>query len=305
MLVMGPFTVEVARALDMDIKALLISEVVVANFASFPSVVGSVPNLLIVFWAGISPGEMLFFLMPLSILLLLVTLPILHRLFGANLVDLEQYDPGPLMMIKPSTMIRSRFDFYMSSIGMGVLILGFVVIPQEVTFVSLLVASAMLAFSNERAKDFLRKLSWETIFFLIGLFGLVKALEAAGVIAAASQAVTSAIGSNPFIGIFLMIWIPGLVLSIIDNIPVAAFLSPMAVNLGAVSRVVPVSLIIGANVGGYMIPIGDAPNMIVISLCRENWKPLSFSEFTKITFQLGFIHLLISTAYCFVLALFI
>ncbi len=305
MLVMGPFSAEVSRALEMDVKALLVSEVIVANFASFPSVVGSVPNLLIVFWAGISPGEMFVMLLPLSILLLFITLPLLHRMFGATLVDSEQYDPGSLMMIRPSTMIRSRPDFYISSAGMALLILGFVVIPQEVTFVSLTVASVMLAYSHERAKVLLRKLSWETIFFLIGLFGLVKALQIAGIIAAASEAMTSAIGNNPFIGILLMIWIPGFALSVIDNIPVAAFLAPMAVNLGAVSRVVPASLIVGANVGGYIIPFGDAPNMIVVSICRENFNPLSFKEFTKITLQLGLIHLVVSTLYCFCLALFV
>ncbi|NHJ13384.1 MAG: hypothetical protein EAX95_06885 [Candidatus Thorarchaeota archaeon] len=305
MMVMGPFTAEVCKALDMDVRALLVSEVIVANFASFPSVVGSVPNLLIVFWAGISPGEMFVMLLPLSVILLFVTFPSLDRMFGADLVDMENYDPGPLLMIKPSAMIRSRPDFYISAVGMALLILGFVIAPHEVTFISLAVASAMLAFSHERAKGLLRSLSWETIFFLIGLFGLVKALQIAGVIDAASQAMTAAIGTNPFIGILLMIWIPGFALSIIDNIPVAAFLAPMALDLGTVSRVVPVSLIIGANVGGYMIPFGDAPNMIVVSLCRENWKPLSFKEFTIITLQLGVIHLVISTIYCFILALFI
>lgn len=304
-LVMGPLTAEVCKALDMDVRPLLIGEVVVANFASFPSVVGSVPNLLIVFWAEISPGEMFVMLLPLSIILLFVTIPLLERFFGSSLVDMKDYDPGPLLMIKPSAMIRSRQDFYMSSIGMGLLILGFVIIPREVTFVSLAVASAMLAFSHERAKGLLRSLSWETIFFLIGLFGLVKALQIAGIIAATTQAITSTIGGSPFIGILLMIWIPGFALSIIDNIPVAAFLAPMAVNLGTVSRVVPVSLIVGANVGGYMIPFGDAPNMIVVSLCRENWRPLGYKEFTIITLQLGLVHLLISTLYCFVLAFFI
>ncbi len=305
MLVLGPFTVEVSRALEMNLKGLLVSEVIVANFASFPSVVGSVPNLLIVFWAGISPVEMFVMLFPLSILLLFVTIPLLRRFFGGSMVDLEKYDPGPLLMIEPSNMIRSRNDFYMSSFGMALMILGFVVIPYEVTFVSLAVASLMLAFSHARAKSFLGKLSWDTVFFLIGLFGLVTALEVSGVITAANDAMTAVIGGSPFIGILLMIWIPGFVLSVIDNIPVAAFLSPMAVNLGNISRVVPVSLVIGANVGGYMIPFGDAPNMIVVSLCRENFQPLSFKEFTKITLQLGIVHLIISTVYCFILALFI
>ena len=100
-----------------------------------------------------------------------------------------------------------------------------------------------------------------------------------------------------------MIWIPGFVLSIIDNIPIAALLVPLGLELGTINAVVPMALIVGANVGGYMIPFGDAPNMIVVSLAADEGKPISFIEFTKIALPLGFIHLLVSTAYCILVAL--
>ncbi|MHA1948831.1 MAG: SLC13 family permease [Candidatus Thorarchaeota archaeon] len=41
MLVMGAFTVEVCKTLDIDFRPILISEVIVANFASISSLVGS------------------------------------------------------------------------------------------------------------------------------------------------------------------------------------------------------------------------------------------------------------------------
>ncbi len=305
MLVMGPFTVEVCKALRLDFRPVLISEAVISYFASFPSVVGSVPNLLIVFWADIPAGDLFLLLLPLTALLFVITVPLLMRTAAKNLCEDELHDDHILMMIRPTSMIRSRQDFYVSAVGMAILILGFIVAPHEVTFIALAVASVMLAFAHDKAKDMLKQLSWETVFFLIGLFGIVNALGVAGVIAAVGSLISSIIGTNAFVGIFIMIWIPGFALSAIDNIPVAAFLAPMALDLGTTSRVVPVSLIVGANVGGYMIPFGDAPNMIAISLSVSNGRPLNFRNYTKVTMPIATVHLIISTVYCFVLALFI
>ncbi|MCK5264593.1 MAG: anion permease, partial [Candidatus Thorarchaeota archaeon] len=209
-----------------------------------------------------------------------------------------------LFMIKPSVMIKSRHDFYLSLIAMTVLILGFTIgaVRVEASLIAMLVASAMLVFSHERAKDLLRHLSWDTIFFLVGLFGIIAGLESANVISEFVNGMVALIGQNVFLAIALMIWIPGLVLSIIDNIPVAALLAPLGLELGAINAVVPLSLIVGTNIGGYIIPFGDAPNMIAVGLAADEGKPISFINFTKIAFPLGILHLIVSTIYLFAIS---
>lgn len=305
MMVMGVFTVEVCKAVDIDFRPILISEVIVANFASFPSLVGSVPNLVIVVGANIDVVLMFIVLMPLTIILFAVTIFLLLRHYGDSLKVEETSDWYVLYLMKPSTMIKSRHDFYLSIIAMMILVLGFTIgaVRVEASLIAMMVASAMLVFSHERSKDLLRTLSWDTIFFLVGLFGIIAGLEKSNVISEFVNGTLNLIGNNVFLAIGIMIWIPGLVLSLIDNIPVAALLAPLGLSLGTINAVVPMSLIIGANVGGYMIPFGDAPNMIVVGLAADEGKPISFMEFTKIAFPLGFLHLLISTAYCFLVAL--
>ncbi len=304
MLVMGVFTVEVCKSLDMDFRPVLISEVIVANFASIPSMVGSVPNLVIVVSAGIEVGFMFVVLMPLALILFAITVPLLLRKFGDELVSDEGADWNVLFMIKPSVMIKSRHDFYLSLIAMTVLILGFTIgaVRVEASLIAMLVASGMLVFSHERAKDLLRHLSWDTIFFLVGLFGIIAGLESANVISEFVNGMVALIGQNVFLAIALMIWIPGLVLSIIDNIPVAALLAPLGLELGAINAVVPLSLIVGTNIGGYIIPFGDAPNMIAVGLAADEGKPISFINFTKIAFPLGILHLIVSTIYLFAIS---
>ncbi len=301
MLVMGAFTVEVCKTIDMDFRPVLISEVVVANFASIPSLVGSVPNLVIVVESGIEVSLMFPVLMPLSLILFAITIPLLLRQFGNKLVSDEGADWNVLYMIKPSVMIKSRHDFYLSIIAMTTLVLGFTIgaLRVEASLIAMLVASGMLVFSHERAKDLIRHLSWDTIFFLVGLFGIIAALESANVISEFVNGMLALIGQNIFLAISLMIWIPGFVLSIIDNIPVAALLAPLGLELGAINAVVPLSLIVGTNIGGYIIPFGDAPNMIAVGLASDEGKPISFWNFTKIAFPLGILHLIVSTIYLF------
>ncbi|MGY5875869.1 MAG: SLC13 family permease [Candidatus Thorarchaeota archaeon] len=306
MLVMGAFTVEVCRAVDMDYRPFLISEVIVANFASIPSVVGSVPNLVIAVGTELDFGLMFLSLLPFSLILFAVTIPLLLRYYRDRLVLPDEYDANILFMIRPEVMIKSRRDFYLSAVGMAILLLGFVFGPSaliEPSFVALLVASGMLLFSHERARDLLQKLSWDTVFFLIGLFGLVQALSVTGVIDLFVDNTTLLVGGNPFLGILIMIWIPGLALSIIDNIPVATILTPLALNLGVQNKMVPLSLIISSNIGGYVIPFGDAPNMIAMNLAEEAGNPISFLEFTKIAFPIGILHLIIATIYSYIGAL--
>jgi Na+/H+ antiporter NhaD/arsenite permease-like protein len=305
MLVMGAFTVEVCKTLDIDFRPLLISEVIVANFASIPSLVGSVPNLVIVVWSGIDVGTMFIVLLPLSLILFAITIPLLLRYYEDKLQAEESSDWNILYLIKPSVMIKSKHDFYLSIVAMSILILGFTVgaLRVEASLIAMMVASGMLVFSHERAKDLIRHLSWDTIFFLVGLFGIVAALEQANVISEFVNGVTGLIGNNVLLGISFLIWIPGLVLSIIDNIPVAALLAPLGQSLGSINSVVPLALIVGTNIGGYVIPFGDAPNMIAVGLASEEGKPIHFIEFTKVALPLGILHLIVSTVYSYLMAL--
>jgi Na+/H+ antiporter NhaD/arsenite permease-like protein len=282
----------------------LISEVIVANFASIPSLVGSVPNLVIVVWSGIEVGMMFIVLLPLAIILFAITIPLLLRYYGNQLVAEQSSDWNVLYLIKPSVMIKSKHDFYLSIIAMSILVLGFTMgaLRVEASLIAMMVASGMLVFSHERAKDLIRHLSWDTIFFLVGLFGIVAALQQANVISEFVGGVTSLVGNNPFLGISFLIWVPGLVLSIIDNIPIAALLAPLGQSLGSINPVVPLALVVGTNVGGYMIPFGDAPNMIAVSLSVENDRPIRFKEFTKVALPLGLLHLIVSTVYSFLAA---
>jgi Na+/H+ antiporter NhaD/arsenite permease-like protein len=313
-LIMGPLTIEVCKALEIDFKPFLISEAIVANFASIPSIVGAVPNLVIANKlveegvTGFDASILFITMMPLSIMILLVTLPLFYRLFKNKLPDSDEEIIDEVFVVSPVHMIRSRSDFYLSLIAIGMLVLAFTWgqgSGLEPPLVAIIVAFIVLIMTRERMENILAKINWNTVFFLIGIFGLVGALEIVGFIDDIGAAVNSIVSENAGIAVGFLVWVPAILSAVIDNIPVSVVLAPIAATLAVVTPVFPAILVFAVNVGGYILPIGAPANILAMALSEEEHDRISFKDFAKIATPLALLHLLMGTGWLFLMSLII
>ena len=314
MLIMGPLTIELCKALDIDFRPFLISEAVTCNFASIPSIVGAVPNLLIADKARVDPGFLFATLLPLSVILFVVSVPFLLRVFDEQLQPSEEELVSQMLLINPQYMIRSRSDFYLSIIAMLILVLGFTIgpgmtpLPLQPALIAITVASVLLILAREWVDEVLKRVNWGTIFFLIGLFGLVAALDITNIIDAIGLGIEGLIGGNVTLGIVFMVWVPALLSAVIDNIPVSAVLAPIAAQFAALpgsSPFLPLALIFAVNVGGFLLPIGAPANILALVFAEKEGKPISMKDFAKIATPLAFLMLAIGTGWLLFLSAFI
>ncbi len=302
MVIMAPLTIQVCKALDIDFKPYLISEAIVCNFASIPSIVGAVPNLVIAAETGLHPGFLFIALMPLAIILLVVTLPIMLHHYRASFGVTEEYRVDALFRIDPATMITSKRDFYASIIAFAILFLGFALGPSfdiAPPLVALPVAGFMLVLSHKRANKFLTEVGWDTVFFLVGIFGLVVALDMTGLVTDLGNWIQAVVGNDAAFATVFMIWIPALLSSFLDNLPVSVLLAPIASSpeLLAVSPVLPLALIFAVNVGGYLTPLGAPANIVTMSFAEKEGDHISFLEFAKMGTILALIHFVIGSGW--------
>jgi len=308
MLIMGPLTIEICKALEIDFRPFLISEAITCNFASIPSIVGAVPNLLIAEEAHVDPGFLFESLMPLSAILFLVSVPLLLRVFGDQLKQSEEYLVSQMMLINPQYMIRSRTDFYLSIIAMFILVLGFTFGPAyglQPAVIAITVAASLLILAREWVDEILKRINWGTIFFLVGLFGLVASLDITDIITAIGDVIGSLIQGNVLFGIIFMTWVPALLSAVIDNIPVSAVLAPIASQFAAISPLLSIALILAVNIGGFLLPIGAPANILALAFSEKEHKPIRMIDFAKIATPLGFLMLSISTGYLLILGVLI
>ena len=150
--------------------------------------------------------------MPLSIICFLVSLPIFLRYFDVFLKEGEADLVDELLMINPQYMIRSRRDFYASIIAILVLVASFTLghsVGFAPSMIAIVVAAFLLMFSREWVDEVLKRVNWGTIFFLVGLFGLVAALGITGIIDEIGYGVGLLIGDNKYLAVVFMVWVPG------------------------------------------------------------------------------------------------
>lgn len=311
MLIIGPLTIEVCKALEIDFKPFLISEAITSNFASIPSIVGAVPNLVIadkVLSAGVVgfDGAFLFIvMMPLSIILLIVTLFILQRVFQNQLFDSHEDIVEQVFVVSPQHMIRSRTDFYLSLVAILLLALAFTIgqgSGLEPPLVAIIVAFTVLLIAREKVENILSEINWNTVFFLIGIFGLVAALDLVLFIEDIGTAVGTIVGGDIGSAVSFLVWVPAMLSAVIDNIPVSIVLAPIAAELASLSLVFPAILVFAVNVGGYLLPIGAPANILAMALSENEHDRIDFKAFAKIASPLAVIHLLIGTGWLFLMS---
>lgn len=312
MLIMGPLTIELCKALKIDFKPFLISEAIVTNFASIPTIVGAVPNLVIAEETAhvttLDQGLMFIVMMPLSVIMFLVAVPILLRYFKDQLKPGEEDSINEMLLVDASYMIRSRKDFYAAIIAMVILVVGFTVghtAGFQPSLIAIIVAGGLLLFTRELVDDVLKKINWGTIFFLVGLFGLVAALEVTGLIDALGDAVGGLISGDDTLAIVFMIWVPSLLSAVIDNIPVSVVLAPIAADFAMVSPLLPFALMFAVNIGGFVLPIGSPANILALAMSENENEPIRFTDFIKIATPLGILFLAMGTGWFLLLSMFI
>nr|KXH74495.1 MAG: hypothetical protein AM325_05835 [Candidatus Thorarchaeota archaeon SMTZ1-45] len=307
MLIAAPLTIEICKALEIDFKPFLVAEAIVCNFSSIPSVVGAVPNLVIAGETELDVGFLFITFMPLSIILFLVSLPIFLRWYSSSFGVTDEHRVDAVFSIDPATMIKDRWDFNISAAAIVFLVIGFALGPSlrvggmekglTPPMVALIIAGFLLLLAHERANEFLNRIGWPTVFFLVGLFGLVGALDITGWINFLADVFNAIIGDNPILQTVFLVWIPAMLSAFLDNLPVSLVLAPIAEIFGN-----PLALVFAVNVGGYIFtPLGSPANMVAIGLSEQQHDPIPFIEFIKIGTLLGMIHLAIGSGYLILL----
>jgi Na+/H+ antiporter NhaD/arsenite permease-like protein len=132
----------------------------------------------------------------------------------------------------------------------------------------------------------LKSLDWETVFFLIGIFILVGSITLTGWIKAISELLSKLIGSNIFLGYTLLVFISVFISAFVDNVPYFATMLPVAISISNNLKIDPslflFGLLIGASLGGNIIPIGASANIVACGLLKKEGFPVKFKDFIKI-----------------------
>ncbi|MDW8141779.1 MAG: SLC13 family permease, partial [Candidatus Bipolaricaulota bacterium] len=131
----------------------------------------------------------------------------------------------------------------------------------------------------------LKRLDWDSAFFLMGVFTLVGALVEKGWIDLFAEWLKSVLGGDLLVSYIVIILLSMLVSAFVDNIPYLMAMIPVVMKLaapGAGQEALLFGLLIAASLGGNITPIGASANIVGAGQLRQRGHILGFREFGRI-----------------------
>ena len=305
-LLIVPITLSMTDELDIDPVPYLITQILASNIGGATTLIGDPPNIIIGSATGLGFNDFLINLLVPTLVTFIVTMAILRMVYRKKLIVTEARRKK-LLFLDETQAIKDTALLKKSLAVLLLTVLGFILhktVHLDSATIALGGATLLLLVTKEEPEDILLAVEWPTIFFFIGLFILVGALEHVGIIEfIAHKALSLTGGSLPF-SAMLILWLSAIGSAFVDNIPFVATMIPLIQKmgqLGGITNMEPLwwSLSLGACLGGNGTLVGASANVIVAGIAEKHGVPISFRSFLKIGFPLMILSIIISSIYIY------
>jgi len=320
-MLLAPLIPPMAQEIGVDFVPLLILMVFVANSAGLLTLVGDPATFIVGSSINMSFNQYLVKLSfggLLAVLSVLAIAPFLFRkIWNTKFEHLEDL---------PHPKINHPKVLMLGGVIMGIVLTFFVIgeslpIPIDPASVALLGASLALLLAHQTKIDtvhnILRDVDWSTLIFFMSTFVLIGGLEKTGVTSQLAKILGVAIGNNIAIGSLMLVFIVGILSSVIPNIPLVVAMVPLlkqyVVNIGMVGsevldpnfsgnfppEVLPLfyAMMFGATLGGNGTLVGASSNIVAAGISEQHGREISFHTFLRYGLPMMAVQLIISAIF--------
>jgi Na+/H+ antiporter NhaD/arsenite permease-like protein len=301
-LLIVPITFLLADALDIDAIPLVIIEVIASNIGGTATLIGDPPNIIIAGATGLSFMAFIANLAPIVVVAFVVVVGLLYLAYRSRLqiapesrrrvLDLDAaaaiQDRDELLRTVPVLLLTILLFFFHQALGL------------EPATVALAGATAALLITRQPLEDALRGIEWATLFFFIGLFVMVGALEETGAIAEVADAIASVTDGDRTAELLGIAWLSAIGSGVVDNIPFTTTMIPVVEQLQEGNNGDDAywwALALGACFGGNATLIAAAANVAASGMAARAGKPIGFVQFLKAGIPATLISMVLATGY--------
>lgn len=315
-LLIAPVTLLITDELDVKPYPYLFAQIFASNIGGTATLIGDPPNIMIGSAVGLSFNDFLFNLGPIVAALLPAMLLPIYMIWGRNLTTSPQ-NRQRVMDFQEADAITDKRLLKQSLFVLALVISGFILahnMGQEPATIAMFGAAMLLLLSNlprsaseqtEEIDAVFAQVEWITIFFFIGLFIIVYAVETTGLLGLLAHEVLAITKGDAHNTTLLILWVSAVASAVVDNIPFVATMIPliqnMAPSLGGHDALMPLwwALALGSCLGGNGSLIGASANLIVAGFAERSGHPIRFMPFLVIAFPLMLASIAICSVYIY------
>lgn len=289
-LIVAPIALSLARKLKIDAREMMIAIAICSNLQGAATLIGDPPSMLLGGYAKMTFMDFFFYQGKPSIFFA-VELGAICSFGVLYLVFHKHHEKPEIMQVET---VRS----WLPTILLVVLIAALAVTSLYDKDFSYLAGGLCMVFGvvmllgqtglrRREAFQTLRKLDWDTTFFLMAIFIIVSSLTDTGWIDAISHLLSGLISENVLLGFVVIVVFSMLFSAFVDNVPFLAAMLPVAQKMAGEIGIEPslflFALLIGASLGGNITPIGASANIVACGLAKQEGYPITFRQFARIS----------------------
>jgi Na+/H+ antiporter NhaD/arsenite permease-like protein len=301
-LLMVPITFLLADTLDIDPIPLVVTEILVSNIGGTATLIGDPPNILIAGATDLSFTDFIVNLAPIAALTFVVVTGGLYLLYRHQL----RITPDARRHVLALDAARSIEDVAELKRTVPILVGTILVffahqgLHLEPATVALSGATVMLLVSRQPLERSLAGIEWPTLFFFVGLFVMVGALEETGAIDEVATGIANLTGGDRTAELLGILWASAIGSGIVDNIPFTAAMIPVVDQLQGADGGDDAywwALALGACFGGNATLVAAAANVAAAGMAARAGRPIAFLAFLRIGLPVTAVSLILATAY--------
>ena len=301
-LLVVPITFLLADALDIDPIPIVIIEVIASNIGGTATLIGDPPNIIIAGATGLSFSAFITNLAPIAALTFVVVTVMLYLGYRQRL-QIADDARERVMALDARGAIEDAEELKRTVpilIGTIVVFFAHKALGLEPATVALTGATVMLLVTRQKIEDALAGIEWPTLFFFLGLFVMVGALEETGAIKEVADGIADVTGGNRTAELLGITWVSALGSGIVDNIPFTATMVPVVEQLQAGNEGDDAywwALALGACFGGNLTLIAAAANVAAAGMASRAGRAIGFMEFLRAGVPATVVSMILATAY--------
>jgi Na+/H+ antiporter NhaD/arsenite permease-like protein len=287
-IMLAPLAIEIAERLNAPLFLYLVGLAIASNVVTTVSMVADPPATILAMETGMTFLDFYWFqgrvslgtLSLVGVVVALLTLLFQFRHLN-NAVDIKeeriQVTLGPLWI------------FVVSVLALAFLPLVFVELRDAafVLVVGVLVGLSSLFLGREMIASMNGEFDWETIWFLIGIFVVIGAVENVGLLKDFSDWLTGTGLRSPTAYLAILTWMSVLISAFVDNVPYTILMIPvcsyLAQSLGISPWPLYFGMLVGTGIGGNITPVGATANVLACGMLEKRGYKINLWQYMKIS----------------------
>lgn len=307
-LLMAPVSILLANQLKLDPFPFIISEVMSANIGGVATLIGDPTQLIIGSEGHLGFNAFLLNTAPMAIISMLILLLNVYFIYGRKM-QVSRELKARIMEFDSSRSLKDIKLLRIALIIFSLVLVGFILnnfINKGLAIISLSGAIILVVLSKKEPKEVLNHVEWDTLFFFIGLFMMIRGIENLHIIDIIGNKIIEITAGKFDLALMAITWLSALFTSVIGNVANAATISKIIeVMIPSFEKIGNTqafwwALSFGSCLGGNISMLASATNVVAVGAAGKAGCKIDFIKFLKFGALISIQTLIVATIYMWI-----